>query len=399
MAKQTPPERIWIQPTRTADGYYVTGATDDLGVVQYIRADLCPAADAVEADQDLDGVKATLTELRMEFNRQWNLKDSNVYTASREIAFRWYLAGRKSIGELQPTPLNSTGPVCPECKHGYYDRDRYGVCQHKEEYGIPCGHRCITSTGPAQESQLTSLLPCPLRHTHLEDVDEPEIRGLRVITTITKEPSHFDGVQAVIKCGDCGLTLSASGLNLDATTNRVRKAWNTRATVTPRLKCRLCGHDNFPEDHCEFEYPNGSHCGCHCVFVTPFHSRKGSEGFRERVKRHGDFHGSLFLKTKHWRTTMEWTKDKPETDGWYWYRHNPERFPDLPTEVAAPLLLMVYHDATRFQDTVNSLFGSEINDNMDGLWAGPILPPEFAPAAKQEHESVLVNYADCNSFE
>jgi hypothetical protein len=74
---------------------------------------------------------------------------------------------------------------------------------------------------------------------------------------------------------------------------------------------------------------------------------------------------------------MEWTKEKPKTDGWYWYRHNPERFPDLPAEVAAPLMLMVYESGEYYQDTVNDLFGQRIRDSMDGLWAGPIQPPEY----------------------
>lgn len=78
---------------------------------------------------------------------------------------------------------------------------------------------------------------------------------------------------------------------------------------------------------------------------------------------------------------MEWTKDKPKKDGWYWYRHNPDKYPDLPPAVAAPLLLMVYDNASHYQDTVNDMFGSEIKPSMDGLWAGPIEPPPIATIA------------------
>lgn len=72
-----------------------------------------------------------------------------------------------------------------------------------------------------------------------------------------------------------------------------------------------------------------------------------------------------------------WTKEKPTKDGWYWYRHNPEKYQDLPPAVSAPLLLMVYDDATHYQDTVNDMFGQAIPSNMDGLWAGPIEPPSI----------------------
>lgn len=47
MAENKAPERIWIHPIRTSNGYFVSGATDDAGAVEYRRADLA-APDAVE---------------------------------------------------------------------------------------------------------------------------------------------------------------------------------------------------------------------------------------------------------------------------------------------------------------------------------------------------------------
>lgn len=76
-----------------------------------------------------------------------------------------------------------------------------------------------------------------------------------------------------------------------------------------------------------------------------------------------------------------WTKEKPTENGWYWYRHNPGKYPDLPAEVSEPLLLMVYENGTYYQDTVNDLFGQKISAGMDGLWAGPIDPPPFGVGA------------------
>ena len=34
------PKKVWLQPLPTSNGYYVTGATDDLGVVPYVRQDI-----------------------------------------------------------------------------------------------------------------------------------------------------------------------------------------------------------------------------------------------------------------------------------------------------------------------------------------------------------------------
>ena len=45
-----PPERIWLSPTRTAQGYFVTVATDDLGAVEYVRASSAGEALVHQAD-------------------------------------------------------------------------------------------------------------------------------------------------------------------------------------------------------------------------------------------------------------------------------------------------------------------------------------------------------------
>lgn len=76
-------------------------------------------------------------------------------------------------------------------------------------------------------------------------------------------------------------------------------------------------------------------------------------------------------------TTDQWTKEKPTIGGWYWYRHDTNRYPDLPAELREPSMLMVYESEgeMHYQDTVNDLFGQKIQKQMSGLWCGPLVAP------------------------
>ena len=75
--------------------------------------------------------------------------------------------------------------------------------------------------------------------------------------------------------------------------------------------------------------------------------------------------------------TKHWKREAPTEPGWYWFKHDPFIYPDLPAPIAAPKLLMIYSDekVMRAEDTVN--MESHFANEMLGYWSGPLAAPEF----------------------
>jgi hypothetical protein len=71
-----------------------------------------------------------------------------------------------------------------------------------------------------------------------------------------------------------------------------------------------------------------------------------------------------------------WTYERPGRPGWYWFKVVD---PDVPEGVSWPVMLRVSEEADGslwVEDTVNR--ERYPVDEVEGLWAGPLAPPQAA---------------------
>lgn len=65
-------------------------------------------------------------------------------------------------------------------------------------------------------------------------------------------------------------------------------------------------------------------------------------------------------------TPLTWTREPPTMPGWYWY----QKLPMFTKDVAQVMV----HEGVLYVDWGSGF--QELVEEMDGEWAGPVLPPE-----------------------
>lgn len=130
------PDRIWIGPLGTTNGYRVTCASNDLGASEYVRADLA-WSNAIRVVEETSILKSTA-------GRPVNMQESpyvNVMQLLRRIKERLQEARAWAMQVLCPncdqplTPaefhradgsLHSTGYACSKCRKSFNKEEAAG---------------------------------------------------------------------------------------------------------------------------------------------------------------------------------------------------------------------------------------------------------------------------------